>query len=172
MNAAMYRILTLVFLAVSAFNVFAQSSHLLFRIERTTNKNKVYYEAKQNKNGTLDTKTPVHAYWIMWEKDPTGKSREDLNAVEKKMAFGFKIEPGSGPQQLTMKLVSCPKQPIDVYLQKGKAVARMTINGKPAILDKIFISSQETILLPKVNYLELFGKDAVTGQSRYEKVIP
>jgi len=168
----MQKILPFFLIPLLVWNVFPQSSHLLFKIEHSTNKNKVYYEAKQNKNGTLDAKTPVHAYWIMWEKDSTGKTREDLNAVEKKMAFGFKIEPVSGTQHQTMKLVSCPKRPIDVYQQKGKAVAEIIINGKPAILDKIFISAREAVLLPKVNYLELFGKDVVTGAPRYEKVVP
>jgi hypothetical protein len=168
----MHKFIPILLVSLLALNVYPQNSSLLFHVERSTNKNKVYYEAKQNKDGALDAKTPVYAYWIMWEKDSTGKTREELNGVEKKMAYGFKLEPGIGAQHKTMKLVSCPKRPIDVYVHNGKAVAEMTINGKQAILIKMFISSKETILLPKVKYLELFGKDVATGAPCYEKIIP
>jgi len=168
----MQKIIPILLVTLLALNAFPQNSSLIFHIERSTNKNKVYYEAKQNKDSTLDAKTPVYAYWIMWEKDSTGKTREELNGIEKKMAFGFKLEPGISAQHKTMKLVSCPKRPIDVYVKKGKAVAEMTINGKQAILVKMFISSKETRFLPKVNYLELFGKDIATGAPCYEKIIP
>ena len=168
----MQKILPLILIAMLAWNGFSQSSHLLFSIERSVNKNKVYYEAKLNKDGTMDVKTPVHAYWIVWEKDSTGKTYEELDAIEKRLAYGFKLEPVVTTQRYIMKLVSCSKRPITVYLRQGKTVAEITINGKAAILDKIFISARETRFMPKVNYLELFGKDVVTGAPCYEKVLP
>jgi hypothetical protein len=168
----MQKILLLILITVFAWNAFPQRSNFLFKIERSTNKNVVYYEAKQNKDGLLDAKTPVHAYWILWQKDSTGKTCEELNVIEKRMAFGFNIVPVAGTQRQIMRLVSCPNRPIDVSVRQGKAVAEMSINNKTAILDKIFISSRETRFLPKVNYMELFGKDVATGELRYEKVFP
>jgi len=54
-------------------------------MERNTNKNKVYYEVRLTKDSLIDSHKPVHAYWIMWEKDSGGAIREELNLIEKRM---------------------------------------------------------------------------------------
>ncbi len=71
-----------------------------------------------------------------------------------------------------MNLVSFPERTIKVYLKNGKSVAEVLVNGQPAYLERIFIDSRETLALPKVNYMELIGKDKKTGEQRDEKVVP
>ena len=144
----------------------------LFVIEHSVNKNKLYYEVRITKDSVIDLHKPLHAYWIMWEKDPTGATREELTMVEKKMAYGFKVIQDPGKKAFKMNLVSFPERTIKVYLKNGKAVAEVPVNGQPTYLEKIFINSRETLTLPKVNYMELIGKDKKTGEHRDEKVVP
>jgi hypothetical protein len=40
------------------------------------------------------------------------------------------------------------------------------------ILKKVFVSVDESGLMPSVNYIELWGKDATTGKDVYEKFKP
>ena len=150
----------------------AQSTQPLFMMERNTNKNKVYYEVRLTKDSLIDSHKPVHAYWIMWEKDSGGLIREELNLIEKRMAYGFKVIQDPNKKFFKMNLVSFPERTIKVYQKNGKAVAEVSINGQPSSLEKIFINSRETMTLPKVNYMELSGKDMNTGEQRDEKVVP
>jgi Domain of unknown function (DUF4833) len=52
----------------------------LFVIERSTNANVVYYDARVTKSGKLNAEEPVVAYWIMLAGN--GR-REELNPIEK-----------------------------------------------------------------------------------------
>jgi hypothetical protein len=108
----------------------------------------------------------------MWEKDSGGLIREELNLIEKRMAYGFKVIQDPNKKFFKMNLVSFPERTIKVYQKNGKAVAEVSINGQPSSLEKIFINSRETMTLPKVNYMELSGKDMNTGEQRDEKVVP
>ena len=54
----------------------------------------------------------------------------------------------------------------------GEAIALFPINGKMQILKKVFVSVDESGLMPSVNYIELWGKDATTGKDVYEKFKP
>lgn len=40
------------------------------------------------------------------------------------------------------------------------------------VLKKVFVSVDESGLMPSVNYIELWGKDAATGKEVYEKFKP
>ena len=57
-------------------------------------------------------------------------------------------------------------------MKDGKARAEIVIDGKPAYLKKLYIDATEGVVLPTVNYVELFGEDAKTGQQRHEKINP
>jgi hypothetical protein len=162
----------LVVLSIMAITgtVFSQSTQLLFSLERNKNSNKVYYEANVDKVGALDMRDPIRIYWILWKKDSTGKTREDLTLMEKNMVYGCKIDKKSTPDHLGMTIVSYSDRKINVVIQNGKAVAEIMINDSLAYLDKIYIHSRETRMFPKVNYIELFGRAATTGDSLREKI--
>jgi hypothetical protein len=53
----------------------------------------------------------------------------------------------------------------------GTVRADTLISGHRAYLKKIFVSTGKLDIF-HVNYIELFGSDVVTGQKRYEKVVP
>jgi hypothetical protein len=148
---------------------WAQSTQKLFVITRSTNKNEVHYDAQVGKEGKLKPDEPVIAYWIMHEK---GGKREKLNYVERKKAYGFSISPESGNESFRMFIVPYKARPIRVHMKDGKARAEMLIGGGYAYLKKLHIDVTEGIVMPTVNYVELTGEDAKTGQQRREKIVP
>ena len=157
-------------LAFSLSHAWAEGTNQpLFTIERSKNANVVHYDARVNAEGVLDPKQPVAAYWILLAED--GR-RQDLNMVERVKAYGFDIKLHSTSNSWAMTLAAYRKRDITVRQMAGSARAEIVIDGRPSLLDKLYIDSTEGRLLPKVNYIELFGKDLETGEKRYEKILP
>jgi hypothetical protein len=141
----------------------------LFIIERSKNANVVHYDAQIGADGKLDPKQPVIAYWIMLAED---SRREELNWIEKKKAYGFSIKPDASGDAYKMTVVSAPDRQITVKQEGGVARAELDIDGKPAILEKMYINSTEGTFGPKVHYIELHGKDLKSGEKLTEKIVP
>ena len=169
-------------LAFLSFSMFAGSVCLaaetpaaqpLFVIERSKNANKVHYVARCTEKGVLDARKPVHAFWINWEKDSTGKNREDLNFIEKRMAYGFSVDRSRSPHSCTIKLVCFKNRPIRVCLNEGTARAETIINGQSARLNKISVVTREkNTIVPHVLSVTICGTDAETGEEITETIIP
>ncbi len=141
----------------------------LFIIERSKNANVVHYDAQLTAEGKLDPKHPVVAYWIMLAED--GR-REDLNWIERKRAYGFDVKPDPAGNGYRMTLVADPQLPITVREVGGSVRAELVIDGRRATFEKMYINATDRVTGPKVNYLELFGKDVQTGEKRYQKIVP
>lgn len=163
-------LLSLAILLICAAAPFAQSSHLLFVLERNTNSNSVYYEARVGSDSLLDARQPIHAYWIMWEKDPTGKKHEELTFLENEKAFGVKLKQTPTRNCVWFSIVPLPNRPIKVSLQDETAVAETVIDGQFCVLEKVRINATKKQLLPHVNYIDLFGKNPKTGEEHYERI--
>jgi hypothetical protein len=148
---------------------YARNTRPLFVIERSANKNMVQYEAQLTGEGSLDPKEPVIAYWVMLAN---GGHREELTFVEKQLAYGFTIQPDPSGRGYRMVLAGDKEREIRVYQEKDKVTAEMMIAGRPAILRKLLVNSDDGGILPSVNYIELFGRDLKSGEERYEKVLP
>jgi len=158
----------LTLLLLSSSLAWGQSPQKLFWIDRSKNKNQVHYDARVGKDGQLDPKEPVVAYWILI---PGGK-RESLGWVERKKAYGFSITRDKSGQFWRMKLVPAEDRPIKVYVKDGKARAEMIIGGRAAYLTKLYIDSTEGVVLPTVNYVDLFGTDVANGAPVRERIVP
>ena len=141
----------------------------LFTIERSKNANVVHYHAQLTPEGRLKPEKPVIAFWIM---NANGGEKEDLNWVEKKMAYGFSVEYDTKGDFWIMDLVADIQRKIKVYKANGKYRAETLIDGRPAFIDRIYIKSIEGGMRPKVKYMEFFGKCIKTGSNLYEKFIP
>jgi hypothetical protein len=152
---------------------FAQdNSQNLFEIGNSESKNVVYYEARVSPDGSFAIKNPIHAYWILWAKDSTGNTREELNLIEEKKAYGVRIQQSPKRDLINLSIVGFPVRPITVALQKGKAIASTEIGGRFAALQKILLHICPDCFFPKVYFAELFGTDLATGEKRWEKVYP
>ena len=147
----------------------AGTNQTLFVIERSKNANVVHYDACLTAAGTLDPKEPVKAYWVMLAED--GR-REGLNMVERAKAYGFDVKADASGKHWVLTLVANRKREITVRPIEGGARAEMVIAGRPSIFEKMYINSTDGRLLPKVNYIEFFGRDLESGEKRYEKFIP
>ena len=141
----------------------------LFVIERNMNANVVHYDARLTADGTLDPKEPVIAYWVMLAKD--GR-RQKLNWIEKKKAYGFTTTPDPSVNGYKMTLVAAPERQIIVKKEKDAVRAEAVIDGKPAVLEKMYINASGGLTGPKVHYIEVYGKDLQTGEERREKMVP
>jgi len=141
----------------------------LFIIERSKNANVVHYDARITADGKLDPKEPVIAYWVLLAED--GR-QEKLSWIEKKKAYGFTIKPDRSVKGYRMTLVAAPRRQIIVKKEKDGFRAEAVIDGRTAVLEKMYIDASDGLTGPKVQYIEVYGKDLQTGEKRREKMVP
>ncbi len=160
-------VLTAGLLTLAATCAVAQTTKPLFVIERSINKNLVHYDAHLTKDGRLNPKEPVIAYWIMAD----GR-REELNWLERTEAYGFTVTSGPAPDTCQIRLAAYKQRPITIYQDAGGLKAEVVIAGRPAILQRIYIDAVESLGIPKVHFVELFGRDLATNKPVSEKIMP
>lgn len=160
-------IYTTLLIPCQSFSADREMRHL-FTIERSKNANIVQYDAQLTPEGKLDPKEPIISYWVMLAKD--GRKQE-LNLIEKKMAYGFKAKYDAEGNFVIIDMVADIQRKVKVYEIDGIYRAETLIDGHSAFVEKIYIKSIEGRTLPRVEYIELFGQDIETGDDRYEKLI-
>ncbi len=140
----------------------------LFRIERNKNKNIVQYDACLLQNNNISDSAPVHAYWVL----ANGK-KEELSLVESKEAYGIGSKEKVGENKFRIVLAALKDRDIIVEKIKGKYKALVKINGESSILERVYVQSQEqTVGLPKVQYVDLFGRSVKTNKPAKERITP
>ena len=140
----------------------------LFHIERNKNANIVVYDARVLPDMTLPKKDPVDVYWLKLAEDG---ERKKLKRIERKMAYGFKVH-DQEVDRLRLDMKADVGRDLFVAAVRDTFRALIDIDGRRAILDRIYIFADESGIMPKVKYLELFGVDLDTGEERYEKYLP
>jgi hypothetical protein len=164
-------VLALLAFAPSTLGLAEESScppHL-FVIERSKNANVVAYDANRGQSGDLESSGPVVVYWLLnGDKD----RREELTAIEQERAYGVEVTPGGSPGTYSMVFKAQPKRQFTVRMLNGCPVVTTEVDGHDAIVRKLYVKSKETLVLPKVAYVEFFGEDAQTGKSLHEKFKP
>lgn len=139
----------------------------LFRIERSKNANVVLFEVKEGQGTTFDPDEPITASWLLLAT--TGK-RESLTFFERLLAYGYsaRLAPSGASCSLTLKALKDRTIRVE---NRGPCLAPLAvIDGAEAVLQKIFVKADERGPGPAVQYIELFGVDAVSGAPRYERV--
>lgn len=145
----------------------------LFYIQRTKNTNAIVYEVNRLANGKINTQEPVKVYWIRYASDST---TADLNYIQRTYAYGIKVDSyNAAKNSFVIQLVAYKKR--SIYLlpkSNGKNYsAFMAINGKMSELKRIFVAtSGGSFWFPKVDYIELSGRDPVTQQKIVERFVP
>jgi hypothetical protein len=139
----------------------------LFRIARNKNANEIVYQARQAQPGTLDPEEPVEAYWLMLAEDG---HREGMNFIENMMAYGFSAEPAEKGGGFLVTLKAKKDRPLRVTVREGCPVALARIGRAEGVLRRIFVHATGAALIPRVDYVELFGVDPETGRELYEKI--
>jgi hypothetical protein len=150
-------------LAVSGDKV----SHLFF-IERSKNKNLVQYDIRLAENNTLPDLGPVNVYWIL----ENGR-REELNPIEREYAYGIVRQEKLDENKFKVILAGLKALEIIVERLNDSFKAMVSINGRESILEKIYIKSEEKRTgLPKILYIDLFGRTKATGLPIRERIAP
>lgn len=137
----------------------------LFHIERSKNANIVAYDVRTNPRGTIDTSDPIDGYWVrLAEKG----QRKELGSFEKRLAYGWKATP-KGEDKLDLVLTALPERRMTVERGKHGYEARLPINGVPSRLLKVYVKAKEGGILPKVEYIDLYGYRLDNGESIKER---
>jgi len=139
----------------------------LFRIARNKNANEIVYQARQGEPGTLDPEEPIEAYWLMLAEDG---HREGINFIERAMAYGFSTEPAEEGNGFLVTLKAKKDRPLHLTVRDGCPVALIRIGRAEGVLRRIFVHATGQALIPRVDYVELFGVDPETGREIYEKI--
>ena len=134
----------------------AEKNEHLFFIERSMNKNIVYYDVCQNDSNKLCQSNPVTAYWIL-----DGGKKEGLSSLEKKYAFGINAIKAMDLQDDIFKfsIAACSKYTISVEKIDGKYRAVTSINNREIVLEKVYVNTKAGLFgMPKVSYIDYTGR--------------
>jgi len=141
----------------------------LFVIERSLNSNVVHYDAQLDPDGRLDPKEPVIGYWVMLAEQ--GQIAQ-LNWIEQLRAYGFTTELNPSGNTYKMTLSSAPGRPMLIKNVGEDVRAEGLINGRPAIIERIYVKLSEGVLGPKVKTIEVHGTSLLTGEHSREIIEP
>jgi hypothetical protein len=154
------------------FPVPPTNENSLFYIQRTKNTNAIIYEVNRLPDGKINTDAPVKVYWLRYATDST---TEGLTYIQRKYAYGIEIKQYDKKKNtFVLQLVAYKKRNLFLIpTGNNKYTALMNINGKFAEIKRIFVSiSGGTFWFPKVDYIELTGKDPTTQQKIVERFVP
>ena len=145
----------------------AASPRELFTLSRSTNANVIKYAVRLDKQGLLDLKNPVEAYWLMLAEN--GR-REELTWGERQLAYGFSVS-NLTPQGCSLRLTACRDRELTVRLLDGQFKAELKILQQVARLQTVFVRAEEHALLPSVRYVDIAGLTPA-GQRIAERILP
>lgn len=154
---------------LSDYPVPTKSDEMLFYIQRNHNKNTIVYDANFDNEGQLIASRPIDVYWIRYEED---SRRMELRNIEKMFAYGVKCEAEKlHKNQFIVKMAAAEDRSFRL-IQKApfRAEIQTLINNEPSVLEHMYIFADNSGFWPKVDYIELFGKNRNTGNSIYEKI--
>jgi hypothetical protein len=110
--------------------------------------NIVQYDAQVTPDGKLYQKEPVIVYWIRLAED--GRKRE-LSFIQRKFSYGIRTKYDPVSNSAIVEIAAARSRSIKVYEVEGVYRGETRINGQPAFLERIFITSSKHGLLPKGN---------------------
>lgn len=139
----------------------------LFFIQRSKNANEVHYDARVQKDGTLHPKEPMVGYWLNKAEDG---SRSSISMMQK-IAYGYDTEPGqNGSWVLRLKAFK-ERQMWIVKAKNGKWRVQTKIAGKDAYMSRLYVATDESGVMPKVLYVDVFGEDINEGKPVQEHIV-
>ena len=107
----------------------------------------------------------VKVYWIMYDKKD--KHEEELNYVERTMAYGLSTKPAKDDGHHIVTLVALKKRPLEVWCDDdGTLHAVGEMNGKRAEFLHVDITSESGWTGPKVVQIIIIGKNKDGGECK------
>ena len=163
-----FYIMILILLSAASGETLCDKRDPLFRIERSKNKNIVQYDACLLQNKNISESDPVHAYWVL-----TNGQKEELSILESKEAYGIQSKEKLGENKFRIVLAALKDRSLTVQKMKEGFKALTQISGELSILERVYVQSEEqTVGLPKVQHVDLFGRSLRTNKPVKEQIIP
>ena len=144
----------------------------LFYIQRTGSPNTIVYDANLTPDGKFQQDKPIDVYWLRYSEKG---QRQDLNYLQRTLAYGVKWSAANSLNEYVFHLVSYSKRRFRLKKDaNGRPVVVLTLQGKEAYLKRVFIELEPALfgLKPNIHYVEIFGVDVRTGGQAYEKFVP
>jgi len=146
-----------------------RNANNLFVILRSKNADEAHYDVRLTKDGAPDGNDPVDGYFM--NKDPQGKwYRADFTWFQKR-AYGWDTET-TGNGTYALKLRAFKERPMWLVKVNARWRVQTTVAGKQAYLDKLYVATDESGIMPKVLYVDVFGEDAASGAALTEHLQP
>lgn len=145
--------------------------NMLFFVQRTPNLNTIVYELNLKNDGKLNEDEPVHPFWIQYAG---GGEHRELNYIQRKFAYGLKVEPMDG-DRYKLTFVSYKKR--NFYLVYAPRDNRYhvygSINNKVALINRMYIQIDPggSFWSPNVKYIQLAGREVSTGKEMTERIM-
>jgi hypothetical protein len=114
----------------------------------------------------LDPKDPVEGYWLNKAEDG---SRSSITVLQR-IAYGFDVD-ANGDGTWKMKLKAFSERPLTLVRVNGRWRGRTTIAGKQAYMTRLYVATDESGVMPKVLYVDIFGEDAGSGAAVQEHIV-
>lgn len=136
----------------------------LFYIQRNLNTNTIVYDL-DIVEGEVRKGHPINAYWLRYGEDG---AKKDLSWLQAVLAYGYtskKIDHG-----YRIKLKAYNDRYIQLIVKEGKWDAWMTINGTEVTLTNIYVYADESGIFPDVKYVDIYGRDRISGQVIKERI--
>ena len=141
----------------------------MFFLQRNLDANTVMYDLNYTIDNQIDIDEPLDVFYISYADD--GQRRE-LNWIERKFAYGYSSKSITGTEEIEISLHAYNKRKIRLIKDGKRYIPIMEIKGKRAKLTNLFVQADESGIWPKVQFIEIFGKDLVTGEQVFEKFYP
>ncbi len=154
------KIIAMLLLTLLLLPLPAWSTELpLFVIQRSKNSNEVHYQLHVDDRCRLASDKPVSAFWKLLEERP---EKTAALSVFDQMAYGIE------QQRVTDNWVSFTLKALEQKYIKASTtatpplgrcapIAQIEIQGQWAVLERIYVQTEEGWLKPKVIYVDVFG---------------
>jgi len=151
-----------------SFALSSDKNNHLFFIERSKNKHLVQYDVQLTENNDILDSNPVSVYWVL----ENGRQK-DLTLIQKKLAYGIDSCEKLEKNRFRVCFVAFKDREVIVEKMEDSFRAVIAINGKPSVLERVYIESKERPTgLPLVLYIDLFGRTKEMGLPVKERIIP
>lgn len=145
-----------------------EPAYPLFFVERSKNQNIVQYDIRPVEEGSPTVTAPVVAYWILENGETRG-----LSHIQREFAYGIKFQRRLEKDRYEIVLTAFKGRKITVQKTDDGYEALVLIDGQEGILERVYVESRERLFgLPRVLFVDLFGRDGRTDLPLTERIFP
>jgi hypothetical protein len=165
-------VLAAVVVALAAPAAGGPTPESVLRIDRNKNRNQVHYGVRVDEACRPVGDSPLYNYWLRLE-DPT-PATQPLKFYQQ-AAYGFQSQTVREDGRVEARLRALPDRLLTVRTAMVDGVctasAWLLIDGREALVEKVFVFADEGFFLPTVRYIEIYGRvDSNGGHAVYEKI--